>query len=652
MILSFWHIFSLFCDAPKQSMQLLLIPVSGLAFCGTTVAPDYRASLIPDSLKTNANTVIREFAIDYTYRSETVNTIRYHTVITVLNKKGDNDAIYSQRYDKFRKLTDFKGAIYDSDGKLIRKIKNSEISDLTESAGYPEFVDDRYKYFRPLVSIYPFTVDYEFEVTISGSYYFPRWHAFYGYNVSICQTELNIRVPADYNLLYKQFNVSGLPVLRKEGDLIAYSWNAGNIKALDYEPYIGNIDQYVQAVYTSPSHFMLDGYPGSFNSWQDYALWQGRLNEGRDLLPENRAAEIRDLIKDARDDRTKVKILYSYLQGRTRYFSIQLGIGGYQPMDARVVDEAGYGDCKGLVNYMKALLKVAGIESWFTLVEADGNFPQIMADFPSDQFNHIILCVPLKQDTIWLECTSQNIPFGFLGDFTSDRQVLVIKDHGGELVKTPVYSLEENFQNTHARVTLTPEGNATAEISRKFGGLQFDDQLQNLHAGAEDQKEWLYRYIDLPNYKVGRYEMKQENPDIPESALNLSINISPYGTSSDKRLFLPVNLINRFEYTPPKLKKRWSQIEKLYSYVDTDSVEYLIPEGMALEFIPENTTIISPFGSYSTSVKAENNRVFFYRQVKMFKGKFPKEKYEELIKFYRDICNADKAQVILTKKDR
>ncbi len=74
------------------------------------------------------------------------------------------------------------------DGKLIRQIKSSEVKDASGSAGYPLFGDIRYKYFQPLISVYPYTVEYEYEIEIAGSYYFPDWIGFDGYNVSIVKS--------------------------------------------------------------------------------------------------------------------------------------------------------------------------------------------------------------------------------------------------------------------------------------------------------------------------------------------------------------------------------------------------------------------------------------------------------------------------------
>ena len=99
-----------------------------------------------------------------------------------------------------------------------------------------------------------------------------------------------------------------------------------------------------------------------------------------------------------------------------------MDLGGLQPFDAKTVFETGCGDCKALSNYMFSLLKLIGVRSYPAIVSSGTYIEPIFLEFPNfQQFDHAILCVPHLKDTIWLECTNQKIPFGFLGDFTDDR---------------------------------------------------------------------------------------------------------------------------------------------------------------------------------------------------------------------------------------
>lgn len=257
----------------------------------------------------------------------------------------------------------------------------------------------------------------------------------------------------------------------------------------------------------------------------------------------------------------------------------------------------------------------------------------------------------MPKDTIWLECTSQTMPFGFLGDFTSDRKVLLVKENSDELAKTPVYDIQANYQYTKAEVNIISDGNATAKITRKFGGLQFEENKNKLTATTEDQKEWLYNYLKIPNFKISHSDFKQKDPDLPVSVLNASLDMSSYCSTSGKRMFLPVNLVNRSTYIPSKTKNRWSNFRRSVPYIDSDSVEYAIPDGMSVEFLPEKKEINSPFGNYISTVTYSDNKIKYFRQVEMFKGNYTKEQYQDLMNFYRDISNADKVQAVLLKKE-
>ncbi len=149
-------------------------------------------------------------------------------------------------------------------------------------------------------------------------------------------------------------------------------------------------------------------------NWNELGKFIIYLIADKDVLPAETLTTLKELIKNCPDRNSKIKAVYNYMQKRTRYVGVQIGIGGWQPIPAEYVDKKGYGDCKGLVNCTRAMLKAVGITSYYTLVNAGKNASPLITGFPCNHFNHIILCVPGPNDTTWLECTSQQQAYGFL----------------------------------------------------------------------------------------------------------------------------------------------------------------------------------------------------------------------------------------------
>src|SRR5262249_15482735 len=139
-------------------------------------------------------------------------------------------------------------------------------------------------------------------------------------------------------------------------------WKFENVKPGVYEER-GPRSQAAR-ILAAPTKFEYAGYEGDMSTWQSYGKWEASLMVGRDELPESTRQKVMELTKNLKTTEEKTKALYEYVQGKTRYVSISLGIGGLQPFPASVVDQVGYGDCKALSNYTVSLLKIAGIRAY------------------------------------------------------------------------------------------------------------------------------------------------------------------------------------------------------------------------------------------------------------------------------------------------
>ncbi len=111
--------------------------------------------------------------------------------------------------------------------------------------------------------------------------------------------------------------------------------------------------------------FHLDGHDGKAEKLEELGLWMyNDLLDGRAKIPEATALKIKNLVHGIEDPMEKARKVYEFVQQNTRYISVQVGIGGLQPITAAEVDKVKYGDCKGLSNYMMGLLDIAGVPSY------------------------------------------------------------------------------------------------------------------------------------------------------------------------------------------------------------------------------------------------------------------------------------------------
>jgi len=449
---------------------------------------------------------------------------------------------------------------------------------------------------------------------------------------------------------YKEYNLQNKLNVSKLKKGTKYTWEETNLVAKEYEGYLPSPVHYEPMLITSPVKFKMDDYGGSMDSWDAFGKWNYELNQGRDVLSVETYKKIKDLTKDAKTDREKAKILYEYMQGKTRYVSVQLGIGGWQTFPAQYVDENAYGDCKALSNYMYTMLKLVGVKSHYVLVNAGRYNDDIISDFPSNQFNHVILCIPQEKDTIWLECTDQQQPFGFLGRFTDNRHVLLVDENGGKLVKTPEYTKEINLQTRNTQISVGENGNALLKAKTVFSGLNYEAREREIYKSVKDQKKFLHNTYDVSGAIIKSFSYKVDKSEIPSIIENLEMDIPKLASVSSKRMFLKMNLLGNTVYVPKKNTERKRPFEIKRGYVDIDTIKMQIPETYKVESLPSEKNYVGKFGGYATKINVDGTNIVFVRKFYVEKGFFAATEYMGFYNFRKKIKKADRVKVVLVKK--
>lgn len=631
----------------KNTLFLLLLVCTIKGFSQV----DYAVSTIPPVLKSRANAVLRDMETTVDMRGIDNVLVTTKKVITVLNKNGDQRAILSIGYDKSNTIQRIKGQVLDADGRAVGKFTQSDFLDESVVNDGSLFIGYRVKYYSPNARAYPYTIIYEYEVKNKQNLILPDWYANPSADLSVEKNKYTFISKPGEDIRIKAYNYKGEPEIVKSEKATTYTWSAQNLPAFKTEQYAPDPDDYKTYVRIAAKQFSYFGYKGSYQNWDELGKWTyNTLIKDRQQLPASTIADVQELVKGIDGDREKAKKIYEYLQKKTRYISVQIGIGGLQPMPATEVDQLAYGDCKALVNYMQSLLKAVNIPSLYCVVNS-GSFKKNMdADFASmDQGDHIILCIPLKADTAWVDCTSTTNPFGYLGDFTDDRTVLACTAEGGKLLKTPALTSQMNLLKRKAELTVDQEGNVTGQLQTTFSGSQYDNYDYIIEQPYSEQLKLLKKKYDIDNINFSDFRLSQDKGNNPATSESLKLEIPKYVASSNNHAYLVLNAFNK---SGSVLDSR-SRTLPLYinrGYTDEDELIYHLPEGYTVEGMPENRSINSIFGSYSINIKLEGKTLTYQRKIHLKNGTYPPEKYGDFASFINDISRADQNRLVFKTK--
>ncbi|GGH11684.1 DUF3857 domain-containing transglutaminase family protein [Mucilaginibacter phyllosphaerae] len=633
-------------------MLAFICAVTGPACAQEPVIPKsvYIAAGIPDSLKEGANAVVRYQMKDITVDGPGDISVKEHSIVTVLNEKANDEARRILGYSKkYNSIGSFEMKIYNAAGVVIKKYHKSDMYERSAVSSGSIITDERILAIIHSIAAYPSTVEITYETNYRSSMNIESWYI-QDEEQSIQDSYCHVAVKTGSGFRYLSKNIAISPQTISNGNTANYSWHVANLKAVKLETG-AQLWRVMPRIYFAANKFEFYGLEGDFSTWQNFGRWIQGLNADVCTLSPARAAEIKAMTAGLKTDKEKAKFLYEYMQQNMRYVSVQLGIGGMKPFTADFVDQKKYGDCKALSNYMYALLKAVDIPANYAIINAGANAEPAEPGFTRYGFNHAILCVPLKGDTTWLECTSSTQAFGKLSPFTENRRALLITDAGGKLVNTPASKAEDNEFNGEVHVTLNADGGAKASVKIKSTGECRDDYLGLINYKFDEQKEALIRMLNMKQPSVMAYTPLVDKDGVKEVGIELEYDKFCDVIAGSKQFYRP-RMVDIWSYTLPALEKRKTDFYFNQPTVKSCKTIIDLPEGFEVDALPANQSLKFTYGNYDVKYiyDAVKNQVTSTAKFTLNNQVIPAAKYTEMQQYLDNIAKAQNKKLVIRRK--
>jgi hypothetical protein len=242
------------------------------------------------------------------------------------------------------------------------------------------------------------------------------------------------------------------------------------------------------------------------------------------------------------------------------------------------------------------------------------------------------LCIPFKNDTTWLECTSSTTAFGKLGPFTENRNALLITDEGGKLVNTPRSIPQDNQLNGQVHLVLDADGGAKAHINILSNGeyrSMFVDVLPTYK--ADEQKEYLLKHLNIKQPSVFTFKPADDAKGFKEVNIDMEYDKFCDIATGDKQFYRPL-VFMLWDVTVPAEEKRKSNYYFTAPLLKTCVTTIDLPAGFEMETLPTDQSLKFTYGSYEVKYQydATKNQVISTAKFNLTNQVIPAAKYTEM----------------------
>ncbi len=307
-------------------------------------------------------------------------------------------------------------------------------------------------------------IDYIYTQTTFKSYlpnqYWENW-SFRDGSDPVLLSRMTLIAPATLKVQTQAHNATGMTqTITTDGTKKTYIWQMGKLATLLPEPAMPPAATFLPWLEVS-----------TMPSWQTISQWYYGLSSSQMTVSPEVRDTVKTLIAGKPNDTEKARAIYYWVEGRTRYVALELGLSAFQPHPAAEVCRNRYGDCKDMATLLVTMLHEAGIKTAWPVLLGAGNTQMVHDNLAAPLFfNHAIVRADIDGKPYWFDSTASLCSFGQIPGSDRGVDAFVVRDGTGTFETIPLGGPEENRETLVTTVALHADGGADCVTTVRLVG--------------------------------------------------------------------------------------------------------------------------------------------------------------------------------------
>lgn len=466
--------------------------------------------------------------------------------------------------------------------------------------------------------------------------------------------EITITVPEGADVELVEINFEGFKIERSTVNQAGNTVHTYRAKRLiekkSEENSLGNLYHFPHLVVLTKSYKTKAGVTHVLASVADLYNWYASLTKQIDNDPSALITEVDRLTKSCTTPEEKIRAIYYWIQDNIKYIAFEEGIAGFRPEAAQLVYQNRFGDCKGMANLTKEMLKLAGFDARLTWI-GTRQIPYTY-DIPSLSVdNHMVCTVFLNNNFYVLDATEKFMPFGSNAERIQGKQILV--ENGKDFIlKTLSEENATDNQVTRIENLTLQEG---ALVGQGELSMQGEAKKSFLYANAavktEDLKR-LFNELVMPNRLntdkiqiINKPVTHRDSTFLVQYAYTINNKVSKF----KEDWYINLDWIRQMF----DLSIEDDRVTDYYFHRKLKSVtrkKFHLPEGYQVTHMPASMTRSHPDFSFEVKFNVQGNELVYENIITIPKGIIKKSSFKDWNASIKELKAVYNDPIILSKK--